>query len=419
MSASKIQTMIATKSTTIQKIATASVQANFHWTYVRVYTNADGGLYGTGECFFAPGLANIIEEFSTILIGEDCTNIEKLVEKMRWAASGAGSVSGIVWNAITGIEAALWDLEGKLFDLPVWQLLGGKFRDEVRIYLDCHAAGSLECLSTLLQPSTPAWLVEKETLPEDRKEIITASAQRAQQMAELGYTALKFDLDIPGTTFDSATGYTLRSKDIDWMVNLTGAIREAIGSDVDLAMDAHWRYKANDILQVARELESFRLLWLEDPIPPDDVASLKYLRQHTSTPIGTGENLQLRQGFYPLIAQDLCDVLTPDLQKAGGLAEGKKIADLCQLVNKPVAFHMIGSPLALMASCHLALAVPNFLVCEFHAHDVPFFHDLVRGGTDSWFKHGWVIPSDTPGFGIELEEAVAKHYQLQGTKWFA
>jgi L-alanine-DL-glutamate epimerase-like enolase superfamily enzyme len=80
---------------------------------------------------------------------------------------------------------------------------------------------------------------------------------------------------------------------------------------------------------------------------------------------------------------------------------------------------MIGSPLALMASCHLALAVPNFLVCEFHAHDVPFFHDLMQGGTESWFRHGWVIPSNAPGYGIELEEAVAKHYQLAGTRWFA
>jgi len=407
------------KKTTIKKIATATVQANFHWTYVRIYTDADGGLYGTGECFFAPGLINIIEEFSDILVGEECTNIERLVEKMRWAASGAGSTGGIVWNAITGIEAALWDLKGKLFNLPVWQLLGGKFRNEARIYLDCHAAGALECLSTLLQPSTPSWLVEKEAFHDDGANIITASAERAKHMAELGYTALKFDLDLPGTTFDSATGYALRSNDIDWMVNLTGSIREAIGPDVDLAMDAHWRYRASDIVQVAKELEPFRLMWLEDPVPPDDTASLKYLRQHSVTPIGTGENLQLRRGFYPLVVDDLCDVLTPDLQKAGGLAEGKKIADMCQLANKPMGFHMIGSPLALMASCHLALAVPNFMVCEFHAHDVPFFKDLARGGTASWFRHGWVTPSNEPGFGLEIDETVGKRYQLPGTEWFA
>ena len=176
----------------ITGISTAVVQANFHWTYVRVYSDDDGGLYGTGECFLAPGLPGIIAEFADILIGEDFTNIEKLVEKMRWAASGAGSTAGIVWNAITGIEAALWDLKGKYLGLPVWQLLGGKFRDDVRIYVDCHAAGALECLSPLLQPTPPSWRVETppRDLPPD--EVITASAQRAAEMVERGYTAMKF-----------------------------------------------------------------------------------------------------------------------------------------------------------------------------------------------------------------------------------
>ena len=131
------------------------------------------------------------------------------------------------------------------------------------------------------------------------------------------------------------------------MVRLTHTIREAIGPEVDLAMDAHWRYRPTDIVQVAREVESARLMWLEDPVPPDDMRSLTYLRQQTSTPIGTGENLQLRSGFWRLLTEDLCDVVTPDLQKVGGLAEGRKIADMSATANKPVAFHMIGSPIAL------------------------------------------------------------------------
>ena len=140
----------------IEKLATAVVQSNFHWTYVRVYADGDGGIYGTGECFFAPGLPQIVAEFAPVLVGEDPTTIEKLVEKMRWAASGAGSLGGIVWNAITGIEAALWDLKGKLLEQPVWQLLGGRFRDEVRLYVDCHAAGALECLSPFSNRSPQA-----------------------------------------------------------------------------------------------------------------------------------------------------------------------------------------------------------------------------------------------------------------------
>ncbi|MCU0513079.1 MAG: mandelate racemase/muconate lactonizing enzyme family protein [Anaerolineae bacterium] len=402
----------------ITKLATAVVQANFHWTYVRLYTAEAGGLYGTGECFFAPGLPAILAELAPLLIGEEAHNIERLVEKLRRAASGAGSAGGIVWNAISGIEAALWDLKGKATGLPVWQLLGGKFMDRARVYLDCHADGALECLSPLLQETPAPW--DKDTPPRhlSREDIIAGSAARARAMADLGYTALKFDLDLPGSTFDSPTGYTLSSADIDWMVALTHSIRAAVGDAVDIAMDAHWRYRASDILQVARQVEDCRLLWLEDPVPPDDLRALAYLRQHTTTPIGTGENLQLRQGFWPLIVGDLCDVLTPDLQKAGGLAEGRKIADMCAAANKPVAFHMIGSPLALLAAAHLAITLPNFMVCEFHAHDVPFFHELAAGGTADWFTHGWITPGAAPGFGMELDAGTGRRWRVPGTTWF-
>jgi L-alanine-DL-glutamate epimerase-like enolase superfamily enzyme len=191
----------------IVKLATATVQANFEWTYVCVYRDVDSGLYGTGECFFTPGMPRILEQFVEIIAGEDFYNVEKIVEKMRWAASGAGSLGGIIWNAISGIEAALWDLKGKYLGLPVWQLLGGKFRDEVRIYLDCDAAGALEALTTFLQPMTPTWdFIKSEALAGDA--IINASAERAKEMAALGYTALKFDLDLPGSVFDSASGYS-------------------------------------------------------------------------------------------------------------------------------------------------------------------------------------------------------------------
>jgi len=402
----------------IRKIATAVVQANFHWTYVRVYSDARGGLYGTGECFVAPGLIAIIAELGEILVGEEAMDIERLVEKMRWAASGAGSLSGVVWNAISGIEAALWDLKGKALGAPVWQLLGGRFREEARIYLDCHAAGALEALSPLLQPVPVAWESAGKEPSRSPEEIIAASAARAQEVARLGYTALKFDLDLPGSTFDAAGGYPLSTREMSWMARLAAALREAVGPEVDLALDAHWRYRANDMLQVARELESVRLLWLEDPLPPGNEAGLAYLRAQTSTPIATGENLQLRRGFWDLIVHDLCDVLTPDLQKVGGLAEGKKIADMAATANKPLALHMIGSPLALMASCHLAVAIPNFTVCEFHAHDVPFFHDLVAGGTAEWFRPGWVRPTGRPGFGVELDERVGRRHRLPGSRWF-
>jgi len=395
----------------ITKLTTAVVAANFHWTYVRIHADNDGGFYGTGECFFAPGLEKIIKEFEVVLIGEDFRNIDKLVEKMRWAASGAGSLGGIVWNAITGIEAALLDLKGKYYGLPVYELLGGKFRDKVRVYLDCHAAGSLEALNTLLQPYSAAWMEdnpnEREPAPHD---IIVGAEERAKEMTALGYTALKFDLDLPGSVFDNPEGYTIKSKDIDWMVALVEAVRNGAGKDVDIAFDAHWRYKSHEIVKVMQLIEPYRVLWVEDPLPPHDINGLAYLRNLTATPIATGENLQLQIGFKPLIEKNLLDIATPDLQKAGGLLEGKRIADMANLANKKFAPHMIGSPLAIMASSHLSLTVPNFLACEFHAHDVPFFHELVQNGTSEWFEHGWITPLDEPGWGIELNESVVEKY---------
>jgi len=236
-------------------------------------------------------------------------------------------------------------------------------------------------------------------------------------MAKEGWSALKFDLDLPGSTFDAAEGYTLGGRDIDWMVRLVHSIRAAVGDEVDLAFDAHWRYRAAEILQVMKQVESARLLWLEDPLPPHDYDGLAHLRRHTSTPIGTGENLQLRSGFWELLARDLVDVVAPDFQKAGGLAEAKKIADLAALRNKPIAPHMIGSPLALLASSHVAAAIPNFLVCEFHAYDVPFWPELVDNAAD-WFQPGRVTLPDRPGLGAELDEKVGRRYALPGSRWF-
>lgn len=396
----------------ITAVKTAIVEANFQWTYVRIYSNCNGGLYGTGECFFAPGLEKIVLELSRILVGEDFSNTEKLVQKMKWASSGAGSFGGgIIWNAISGIEAALLDLKGKYYDIPVYQLLGGKFRDEVRIYLDCHAEGPLEAYDTLLQPNTPKWMYSSNKSEYNQDEsIFLRVKERARQMAELGYTALKFDLDLPGSTFENAQGYNIKSKDIDWMVEMVKAVREGAGDQVDIAFDAHWRYKAHEILAVMKEIESFRIMWIEDPLPPYDLEGLEQIRKLNSVPIATGENLQLQQGFKPLFDRNLCDIVTPDLQKAGGLLEGKKIADMSNASNKMFAPHMIGGPLAIMASCHLSVAIPNFLVCEFHAHDVPFFHDLPEGGTEDWFRPGWIKPLDKPGFGMELDENIVSKY---------
>jgi len=165
-------------------------------------------------------------------------------------------------------------------------------------------------------------------------------------------------------------------------------------------------------------LEPLRLMWLEDPLPPHDLEGLARLKDQTITPIATGENLQLTQGFWPLLKNDLLDVVTPDLQKAGGLLEAKRISDMAHMLNKAVAPHMIGSPLAMMAAAHLCVAIPNALACEFHGKDVPFYNDMVEGNFEQQFTPGKVTVNEQHGLGVELNLQTVKHYRLKGSRCF-
>lgn len=229
---------------------------------------------------------------------------------------------------------------------------------------------------------------------------------------------MKFDLDIPGSRFDASAGYTLTAADRDWLVDMAMQLRETVGPDVGLAFDAHWRYRASDIIDVAKGLQPMRPLWLEDPVPPHDLEGFRHVREHTTVPIATGENLQLRHGYAPLLEAGVCDVVTPDLQKVGGLIEAKYIAAWAVHKNLAIGIHMIGGPVALAASVHFASTVPNLIACEFHATDVPFFHDLANGGTDSWLRDGWASPPERPGVGVELNEKIAERYLLDGSSLF-
>ena len=415
-----MKTDITGNAVRIRRVRTATVQANFYWTYIRIYT-AEDGLYGTGEAFFAPGLPQIVQELGRILEGEDCTSIEYLVERMRWAASGAGSLGGLVWNAISGIEAALMDLKGKIFGLPVYQLLGGRIHDSIPIYVDCHSGKALEALDSLLQPVIPQWAGGQLTESEgeiSRKSITEAACERAAEMVQRGYTIMKFDLDIPGSRFDSSAGYSLTLSDRDWLVDMAIRLRETVGPNTGLAFDSHWRYRAGDIIDVAKGLEAMRPLWLEDPVPPHDIAGFRHIRRHTAVPIATGENLQLRAGYTSILEESACDIVTPDIQKVGGLLEAKYIAAWAVQKNLGVGVHMIGGPIALAASVHFASTVPNLIACEFHAEDVPFFHELAIDGTESWLQAGTASPPERPGLGVELNETTAKRYLLDGSSLF-
>jgi gluconate/galactonate dehydratase len=406
----------------IAAVKTAVVEANYDYTYVRVF--ADTGLYGTGESFFAPGLTGIIRDLAPVLLGQDPRHPDRLTRTLRRAASGAGSVAGYAHNAISGLEAALWDLLGKALGVPVWQLLGGKFRDRVQVYADCHAGEGLESWGPALLPRAPAWLRAEQTRRRGQAESSdplspAAYAAHAREALARGFRFLKFDLD---AIHGAPTGLLTRPvtpAEIDHMTASVAAVREEIGPEVELALDCHWRYSLTDAIRIARAMEPFRVAWLEDALPPESVAGFRVLRESTSTPLCTGENLYLREGFKPLLEQYAIHIISPDIQKTGGLLEAKRIADLAGLYEVLVAPHNIASPLGTIASCHVCATLANFLVLEFHGQDVPFWEDLVTGIAKPLIRDGYITLPDGPGLGVELNETVARAYAKPGEGFFS
>lgn len=409
----------------IRRLKTAVVEGNFDWTFVRI--ESDEGIHGLGECFFAPGLTAMLRSLEPVIQGEDPRDIRRLFRKLQLATSGAGSVAGIIYNAISGIEAALWDLLGQSLGVPVYRLLGGKFRDKVRIYADCHAGEALESLDEVLRSRSPSWMQSvpnhapkdyfgdpapgPSASPEDYK-------KQALAMRSKGYTVLKFDLDVPGTEGSDPHNRCLNHRAIDHMVELIGAVHSAVGADTDIAVDCHWRYNVSDVLKVARELEPFRLLWLEDPVPPGNLEALKAVSSRVSTPIATGENLFLFEGFRKLLEEHALGIATPDLQKVGGLAEALRIANFADDQTIPIAPHNISSPVGTLASVHLCAAIPNFLALEFHASEVPFWNDLVEGVSKPLIQDGFIKVPENPGLGVNLNEEVARRYARKGEPFF-
>jgi L-alanine-DL-glutamate epimerase-like enolase superfamily enzyme len=385
----------------ITDVRTAAIKGNFEWILVRVYT--DEGLVGLGECYWGAGVEAVVHAMKRLLLDEDPHNVDWLYQKMVRGMSGAGSTGGAVVAAISGVELALWDLKGKALNTPIYNLLGGRYRERVRIYADCGHGD---------QPTPASW------------------AERAQGAVGKGFSAIKFDIDniAPvrfgdpyhvgvGAGWAQGQQVPLSNAEMDLIISLVGAVHEAIGPSVDLALDCHWNYNTRDVITLARELAPFRLMWLEDPTPPDNVEALKRVADNSPVPICCGENHYTRHGLRQMIVTQAVDVLQPDIPKVGGLLEAKKIADLADIYYIPVAAHNVCSPVGTMAAAHACASMRNFVIMEFHAQDVPWWDDLALGDKPL-IQGGYLKLPDGPGLGIELNEEVARaHLGSDGT-WF-
>ncbi len=375
----------------ITDVRTAEVRGHGYSTYVRVYT--DEGLEGNGECIHGgEGCPTLVRALKPTILGENPLQVERLFEKMRRARLFDGAMAGATVTAMTGIEIALWDLAGKALGLPVYQLLGGKFRDTVRLYCDCHGGKDL----------SPA-----------------SYAQRASEGVEMGFDALKFDMDetLHGLRPDSWNGNASNSE-IAWMVERVAAVREAIGPNVDLAIDLHGQYNTAGGIRIARAMEPFGLLWLEEPVPPENIAAMREVKRHSRVPLCAGENLYLRWGFRELIEQQAVDIVMPDIPKCGGLSECRKIANMAEVYYIPFAPHNVCGPLGTMASAHVCASVPNFLVLEWHWVDYEGWDELAVGD-EPVIQNGHVVLTNRPGIGLDVNDDALARFLRPGTRLFA
>lgn len=360
----------------------------FPWVLVRVKT--DSGLVGLGEAYHGAGVHQIAvdQRLTKAIVGQNPLNVDKLFRDMMNSMSASGYYQGAVMSAISGIEMALWDIAGQALGVPIWQLLGGRYREKIRVYNDCHAGDD----------ETPA-----------------AYAVKAKEVEARGFSAIKFDID-PLPSRRDPYNRCISNDHIKHYVEIVTAIREALDSNTDLAIDAHWAYAPVDIIKVAQAFEKLDLLWLEDPVPAENVEAMKKVKEASRTPICTGENFYTRFGFRELIHSQAADIVSPDMAKAGGLSEGKRIAEMADLYYMPLAPHNICGPVGTFAMTHTCAAVPNFLALEFHHLDNKVWEDLVVEGP--LIEEGHIAVGETPGLGVTLDEGVAREHAVEDLGFF-
>jgi galactonate dehydratase len=375
----------------ITEIRTAEVRVHGFQVHVRGYTGQ--GIVGQGESTdAAQGNVPLIQSFARLLIGQDPLNIEAAFERIRTAGIFAGAQAGQYVTALTGVEIALWDLAGKALGLPVYQLLGGKVRDRVRVYCDSGA---------------------RRMVPGDEP-----SKARIREIQDLGFTATKIDIDdaTDPARFDRVN-WTASNGEIDHMLAKVAFTRELFPKEIDLAVDMHGRYDTTTGKRVAKALEPFRLLWLEEPVPAENVDAMREVRASTSTPICCGENIFMRWGFREVLEKRAADIIMPDFQKAGGLLEARKIADMAHTYYVPVAPHAVTSPIGMMATAQVSAVIPNFLVQEWHWIDsLDLWRNWVKEG--EIIQKGFITLPERPGIGVEMNEEAARKAQVPGTPWF-
>jgi L-alanine-DL-glutamate epimerase-like enolase superfamily enzyme len=361
----------------ITDMRACTVAANYDYPIVRIDTNQ--GVYGLGEVRDA-GVKGIALILKAHILGKNPLEISNILSELRQFA-GQGRMGG----GYSAVDMALHDIAGKVYGVPAWRLIGNKIRDRIRLY--CDTTGH-----------------------KDPK----IYGERMLARKKMGYTFFKMDLytelvkDRPGAVNQNGAA---TEKGLGYLCEYIRAVRDAIGWDAPLGADHFGHISVDDAIRYARAFEPYQLAWAEDLIDYRDWRGFKRISDATTTPTLTGEDaFGLEEGFQSLIDQQAIDIIQPDPETSGALLETKRIADYADLHGIPTVLHFAGSPVGCMASVHLAATLRNFIVMENHAVDMPWWGDLVTGPVKPIIQNGTIPVPDTPGLGVELNEAVVKDH---------
>ncbi|KAB0677407.1 mandelate racemase/muconate lactonizing enzyme family protein [Aureimonas leprariae] len=393
----------------ITDMRVATVVGHGYYPILRIDTNQ--GIYGLGEVRDGAHHDSAMR-LKHLIVGQNPCNVDYLFRAIK--SYGGDSREG---GGVSGIEIALMDLVGKAYGVPCYQLLGGKYRDRVRLYGD-----------------TPA---PREMTPDGYVEAV-------MKRKALGLDFIKFDLPprlfegTPGALVGRATqhqypqyrqwyvpgsgaGARISERGVELAADICMAVRAAVGDEVSLCTDHFGEgfVTADEAIRIGRAIEPANLAWIEDPLPWTDIAGHKKVADALLTPVAAGEDLYLFDGFREAIETRAFDIIHPDMLTSGGLMETKRIAENAERFGIPTALHACCSPVGFMANVHLGAAIANLVAVEHHGLDLPFFTGLVTGMGADYMEGGYVVVPDAPGLGIDLNEEVIRAQLRDGSDYFA
>ena len=377
----------------ITDMRVAVVKAPMTAALIRIDTNQ--GIYGLGEVRDGASKTYALM-LKSRLLGENPCNVDKIFRKIKQFGGPSRQAGGVC-----GVEMALWDLAGKAYGAPVYQLAGGRFRDRIRCYADT-------------------------TESHDPK----VYGERLKARRDQGFTWLKMDLgidmlaNVPGAVTRPEgvgvgqrsgvqhmfTGIEIAPKGVEIMAEFVATVREYVGMEIPLSADHFGHIGVNSCIRLGKALEKYNMAWLEDMIPWQYTDLWKTITDAIEVPTATGEDIYLKESFIELARNHAVDIVHPDLASSGGILETKKIGDACQEYGVPMAMHFAGTPVSCMANVHCAAATENFLVLENHSVDVPWWNDLVEGVEKPIIQHGYISVAEKPGLGITLNDEVVKQH---------